>query len=80
MRYMFVDALDGKAYRTDSKMVSVWRTDVMSRGSSGDLRRVFPVLVVAATPHFGKNTKERISLDISETDKRLEEMRAGGER
>lgn len=80
LRYMFVDALDGKAYRTDNKMVSVWRTDVMSRGSSGDLRRVFPVLVVAATPHFGKNTKERIILDISETDKKLEEMRAGGEK
>ena len=79
LRHMLVDALDAKVYRADKKTVSVWRTDVVSRGTSGDLRRVFPVLVVAATPHFGKNTRQRIVLDISDTDKRLELMRRGGD-
>lgn len=79
-RYLLVDAIDGKAYRTDKKTVSAWKTDVTSRGSSSDLREVFPVLVVAATPHFGKDTKKRVVIDISETDKRLEQMRSGGDK
>jgi hypothetical protein len=80
LRHLLVDALDLKAYRTDKKAVSVWRTQVLSRGTSADLRHVFPVLVVAATPHFGKNTKERVVLDISEGDKRLQQLRSGADK
>lgn len=75
LRYLLVDALDVKAHRTDKKVVPVWQMEVFSRGSSADLRRVFPVLVVAATPHFGKNTKRRVVVDIMEDDKRLQQMR-----
>jgi len=76
LRYLFVDALDMKALRNEKKTVSVWRTDAKSRGTSGDLRSVFPVLVAAATPHFGKNTKKQIAIDISEGDKRVEQIKA----
>jgi hypothetical protein len=65
-----------KALRNEKKTVSVWRTDVMSRGRSGDLRSVFPVLVAAATPHFGKDTKKQVVVDISEGDKRVEQIKA----
>ena len=76
LRYLSVDALDMKALRNEKKTVSVWRTDVMSRGRSGDLRSVFPVLVAAATPHFGKDTKKQVVVDISEGDKRVEQIKA----
>ena len=75
LRYLFVDALDMKPFRSENKKVSVWRTDVMSRGTSGDLRQMFPVLVAAATPHFGKNTKKQVVVDLNESDKRVQELR-----
>ena len=76
LRYLSVDALDMKAFRNEKKMVPVWRTDVTSRGTSGDLRSVFPVLVAAATPHFGKNTKKQVVVDLSEGDKQVQQIKA----
>lgn len=77
LRHLLVDAVDLKIHRNDKKAVSVWRTEVLSRGSSSDLRQVFPVMVAAATPHFGKNTQKQIILEISEGDKRLQRIREG---
>ncbi len=57
LRYLFVDARDMRAFRNEKKAVSVWRTDVMSRGTSGDLRSVFPVLVAAAAPLWQEHEK-----------------------
>ena len=76
LRYLTVDALDMKPFRDEKKTVSVWRTDVMSRGSSSDLRNVFPILVAACTPHFGKNTKKQIVIVITEADKRVQLIKA----
>jgi hypothetical protein len=71
-----VDALDMKTLRNEKKTVSIWRTDVMSRGTSGDLRSVIPVMVAAATPNFGKNTKKQIVINISDADKRVQQIKA----
>jgi hypothetical protein len=76
LRFLLVDALDMKTLRGDKKNISVWRTEVMSRGTSGDLRRVFPIMVAAATPYFGKDTKKRIVIDLGERDKRVRELEA----
>jgi hypothetical protein len=76
LRYLTVDALDMKAFQSEKKKISIWRTDVMSRGTSSDLRSVFPVLVAVAAPHFGQNTKKQIVIDISEGDKQLQQIRA----
>lgn len=76
LRYLFVDVFDMKALRNEKKKIPVWRTDVMSRGRNDDLRGVFPVLVAAATPHFGKNTKKQVVVDISEGDKQVQQIKA----
>jgi hypothetical protein len=76
LRYLTVDALDMKTLRNEKKTVSIWRTDVMSRGTSGDLRGVIPVMVAAATPNFGKNTKKQIVIDITDADKRVQQIKA----
>jgi hypothetical protein len=76
LRRLVVEAIDLRVYRTENKSVSVWRTEVMSRGESGDLRLVFPVLVVAAAPHFGRNTGQQILMEIPESDERIQRMRA----
>lgn len=71
LRYLNLVAIDLKTYRGDNETVSVWRTEVLSRGSRSDLRAVFPILVIAATPYFGKNTHKQVTVDIRLNDKRL---------
>ncbi len=46
----------------------LWRTRVRSSGSSGDFRRVFPFLLAAAQPHFGRSTGKTVQVTLKEND------------
>lgn len=70
-RFLVLDAVDLKEFRATAEVTPVWRTTVTSSGSSGDLRRVFPVLAAAASDHVGTNTGQAIRVDIYETDRRV---------
>ena len=74
LRYLNLDAIDLRSYRGNNETVSAWRTDILSRGSRSDFRVVFPILVIAATPYFGKNTHKQITVDVQLHDKRLREF------
>ena len=73
-RYMFLDAVDLDEYRKTKKEKQIWKTTVTSSGSSGDLRRVFPILVAASKPHIGSNTGKKVSVILKEADKRVAEV------
>ena len=75
LRYMWLDAVDLNEYRSSEKEVRLWKTTVTSTGSSGDLRQVFPILVAASKPHIGSNTGKQIRVILSETDKRVIEIK-----
>ena len=65
---MLLDAYDLDIYRKEKKLKEVWRTTVTSSGSSGDLRRVFPILVAASKPYIGSNTENKIKVVLYEND------------
>ncbi len=70
----------GQAEKFDPKML--WETKVTSTGSSGDLRKVFPVMMLGAIPYFGKNSGEQqvINIDLNdEEDPRLKELVSGNQ-
>jgi hypothetical protein len=46
----------------------VWRTEIVSTGRSGDLRKTVPILIAAAVPYIGKDTNGRKSVSIGEDD------------
>lgn len=75
LRHLVLNAYDAIEYRTTGQVVEMWRTVVTSRGSSGDLRRVLPVLVGAAERFIGKNTGGIVSLSIPEDDPRITRAR-----
>lgn len=75
-RYALVVAIDLKRYRRDQTVQEVWRSAVVSTGSSGDLRLVLPILFVALEPYLGRRTDRMISADIAENDPRIARMRA----
>lgn len=67
-RYILLDAYDLDVYRKEKKLSQVWRTTVTSTGSSGDLRRVFPVLVAGSEEYIGVNTGQKVRVVLHEED------------
>jgi len=65
-RYLVLKAIDLREYKRNGKFVPIWKTTVTSYGSSGDLRRVFPVLVAAALPYIGTNTGKKVNVLLTE--------------
>ena len=74
-RYMFVDAIDLNSVRREKKSVRLWSTEATSTGSSGDLREVFPAMVLAAEPSMGVDTGQQVSVEIATSDERIKAMR-----
>ena len=70
-RFMVLDAVDLDEYKKSKKEVQIWKTSVTSAGSSGDLRRIFPVLVAASQQYVGKNTGQKVKVDLYEEDERV---------
>ncbi len=67
-RYIIIDAVDALESRKTAKIVQAWQTNIASTGSSGDLRRAFPVMITAAMPLIASNTQGMISYEINEED------------
>lgn len=74
-RYMILSALDLNQYKINEQQKQVWRTSVISTGSSGDLRQVFPVLVAASRPYLSKNTGKQVNVLIKEQDRSVLEIK-----
>ena len=75
-RYISLDALDLKVYRSSKEEKQIWKTDIFSTGHSGDLRRVFPVMIAAAAQYIGENTGKKIEVRLSEDDARVKAIKA----
>ena len=75
-RYISLDALDLKIYRGSKQEKQIWKTGIFSTGHSGDLRRVFPVMIAAAAQYIGENTGKKIEVRLSEDDARVKAIKA----
>jgi hypothetical protein len=78
-RFMLLDAYDLNEYKSSKKEVQLWKTTVTSTGRSGDLRRVFPILVAASKKHIGKNTGKKIQVALQDNDKSVIEIKGVGQ-
>ncbi len=67
-RFIVLDAYDVGTYKREQKLDQVWRSTVTSTGSSGDLRRVFPVMVAGVYNHLASNTGQRVGVTLDETN------------
>jgi hypothetical protein len=74
-RYFLLDAYDLNAYKRDQKLSQVWRSTVTSVGASGDLRRVFPVMVAASADHLATNTGQKVNFALKEHDPSVSQIR-----
>lgn len=67
-RYVLVAAYDLGPLRDSKHLVELWQTTIASTGSSGDLRRVYPVLIAAAMPYFATDTGKQVHVRLLESD------------
>jgi hypothetical protein len=70
-RYIYITAYDLIAYRENKSENIMWDTRIASVGSSGDLRRVFPVMIAASLDDIGKNTKGIKEVSLEENDDKV---------
>ncbi len=73
---MILDAYDLKKFKESQDLIQAWKTTVTSTGSSGDLRRVFPILVAASKDYIASNTKQKVERTLNETDKSVVEIKS----
>lgn len=74
-RFLTLDAYDIASYIEREEMIQIWRTSVVSTGSSDDLRLVMPYMIAAMKPHLGTNTAGRVEIVIPENDSRVRQVR-----
>lgn len=67
-RYIGIYAYDAKRFIQTQSLDQVWSTMIVSVGSSGDLRRVFPAMLAAALPYMGTNTGKMVVESIGESN------------
>lgn len=75
-RFLLLDAYDVPTYIKEKKMAEVWKTSVVSTGSSGDLRLVVPYMVTAMKPYLGINTGRKIEVEVPENDPAVQALRS----
>jgi hypothetical protein len=63
-RVVIISAMDVRS----PDQPEIWRTEIVSTGRSGDLRKTVPILIAAAVPYIGKDTNGRKSVNISGDD------------
>lgn len=67
-RWARLEAVDAPAYFNAQKVVELWRTTMMSEGTTGDLRRVFPILIAAGEKYFGVDTGRAVLRVMTDDD------------
>jgi hypothetical protein len=63
-RWMTIKAFDADALRATKSLVEKWSVQSESEGSSGDLRRVVPVMVYASRPYIGTSSGRAIEVKV----------------
>lgn len=68
-RWLRISAVDGAQLRTVGKLQDLWKTEVKSTGTSGDLRVILPIMAFAASKHIGVDTGKAVRVKTKEKAK-----------
>jgi hypothetical protein len=74
-RYVVLDAYSMADWSENQKLIPAFKTTITSTGTSGDLRRVFPVMIAAASEHIATSTQKAVPISIYEDDERIQALK-----
>lgn len=72
-----LQALDAAAYANQKIIKPLWDIQITSNNQNGDLRYMFPYMLVAAQPYIGQNTGHSINVSVDDKDPMVAALRAG---
>lgn len=75
-RFIRLSAFELRSSQPGQSPRQLWSTSALSIGSSNDLRKVLPVMVVAFEPSLGESTGQNLRFEIHSTDERLAKLRS----
>ncbi|HPL68066.1 MAG TPA: hypothetical protein PLG94_16155 [Smithellaceae bacterium] len=70
-RWLNIVVLDARSFRESKTDKVIWYGEIISSGSSRDLRTVMNYMLIVVLEEFGKDTKKGIIIEIKENDERL---------
>jgi hypothetical protein len=70
-RFLSLHAIDLAEYRATNHTRRIWQVTAESTGQSGDLRAVFPAMVVAIEPHIGTNSGQAVEVRVNLDDPKI---------
>jgi len=73
-RRLLLGLFEVKDFSTSQRPKPIWFGDIVSSGSSSDLRRVIDFLIISGFDHFGENTGEQKRHIVSPTDERIKKL------
>ena len=75
-RRIIIEGFSLADWETKGELVPAFETAILSTGSSGDLRAVFPVMIGAASQYIGRSTDKSVSVTLAESDQRVVAVKA----
>lgn len=60
-----------KRFRDTKQQIQLWKVNITSTGSSGDIRRVFPIMIGAATPYVATDSGRQLEIALHEDENRV---------
>lgn len=75
LRSVIIEAVDLAVYRSTAKIVPLWKTTILSRGTSSDLRAVFPILIGASADYIATDTGHQVTIELTRDDPRVERIK-----
>lgn len=81
--YIIVSGIDLEKFKETGKIEDaqeIWSSKVNSVGASGDLREIYPILLIASQEHVAGNTGKKISYNIREDEqlfKKINDLKHG---
>lgn len=61
-------AVDYALFKEDGRRKQLWKTSIATESESNDLRHLFPIMLVAAKNYIGKNTEQKIRVEVGEDE------------
>ena len=75
LRYLTLAAYDLEYFKQTGKEKKIWILELTSAGSSDDLRKLIPPMLVASTNYIGKSSGEKKLITIWEDNPLLKELK-----
>jgi hypothetical protein len=70
-RFIRVAAYFTSQWEQKEELVPAFTTEIVSTGTSGDLRKLFPIMLAGSMEHIASTTKGFVPVTMTETDPRI---------